>query len=184
MKNLIHYLNIVFLTAFINCSAAFAEELYLFTEEVPTAEEMANIMFPELAEQDAPKVKTRAVQFGIKQKQAEPISIGMPVNFAYASYELKPEFKPFLDQVGVMLNLEKLAGQKLIIEGHTDATGPDAYNADLSQKRAQAVKNYLMNNYNIAAERLIVVGKGEDYILAGKTPNDPLNRRVEFKPAR
>ncbi len=186
MKNLNSAKLIVFFVLYSISQISYAEELYLFTEEVPSAEEMATIMFPDLAEPNAPKVKTRSVQFGTKkpQSQPEPISIGMPVNFSYASYQLKPEIKPFLDQVGVMMNLEKLANQKLIIEGHTDATGPETYNADLSQKRAEAVKDYLIENYQIAAERLIVVGKGEDFTLTGKSPNDPMNRRVEFKPAQ
>ena len=80
----------------------------------------------------------------------------------------------------MMMQMEKLADKKLLIEGHTDALGPEEYNEILSRKRAQSVKNYLQGKFNIAPERLLVSGKGESGILPGTKPTDPVNRRVQF----
>ncbi len=169
--------------AFLAMSAG-ADELRLYTDQVPPAEEMAEILFPELVGEKKTGVKTRSIQFGLKKKKIEPISIGMPINFDYASYELQEAALPFLDQIGLMMNMEKLADQKIIIEGHTDATGPEAYNYELSRKRAEAVKNYLLRKYNIAPNRLVISAKGEKEILPGRPPVDPMNRRVVFKRGR
>ncbi len=67
------------------------------------------------------------------------------------------------------------------IEGHTDRTGPESYNLGLSQRRAEAVKNYLVRQ-GISAGRLYPVGKGEASPVASNDTRDGRyrNRRVEF----
>ncbi len=70
---------------------------------------------------------------------------------------------------------------KVTIDGHTSAEGTDKYNLDLSRKRANAVKNYLVSN-GIDATRLKTEGKGKSEPIA---PNDSeenkqLNRRIVF----
>jgi outer membrane protein OmpA-like peptidoglycan-associated protein len=77
-------------------------------------------------------------------------------------------------QAGTIKNIE--------ITGHTDSTGEDGYNQELSLRRARSVYNYFASK-GIAKERLKAIGKGEDDPAA---PNDTsenrrLNRRVEFK---
>ncbi len=71
---------------------------------------------------------------------------------------------------------------KVIVEGHTDDQGDDAYNQDLSQRRAQAVVDFLVAA-GIAADKLAPIGYGETLpIQAGKTKRArAANRRVEFK---
>lgn len=63
------------------------------------------------------------------------------------------------------------------IEGHTDAVGSDTFNQQLSEQRAQAVVDALVE-LGIPAERFEVVGKGESEPLDGRRGTDPLNRRV------
>jgi outer membrane protein OmpA-like peptidoglycan-associated protein len=67
----------------------------------------------------------------------------------------------------------------LLIEGHTDALGPDRYNFELSERRAIAVARYLVVHHGIAPERLQVAGKGKSEPLLSD-PYDPRNRRVQF----
>jgi OOP family OmpA-OmpF porin len=69
----------------------------------------------------------------------------------------------------------------LIIAGHTDAQGSAQYNLQLSQRRAQSVKDYLVRR-GIAARRLIARGYGETYPMAANDTTDgrALNRRSEF----
>jgi outer membrane protein OmpA-like peptidoglycan-associated protein len=66
-----------------------------------------------------------------------------------------------------------------LIEGHTDAVGSDAYNLDLSKRRAVAVALYLVNQMGISPDRLAVAGKGKTEPLTDD-PYDAANRRVQF----
>jgi len=70
----------------------------------------------------------------------------------------------------------------LSIEGHTDSQGSETSNLDLSQRRAEAVRLYLVNN-GVAASRMTATGYGESMPVAdNNTPaGRALNRRVEFK---
>ena len=74
-------------------------------------------------------------------------------------------------------------GMEIEISGHTDSVGPDAYNKSLSQKRANAVKDYLVKK-GIDSRRVTAVGYGEEKPLASNDDEKEgreLNRRVEFK---
>jgi outer membrane protein OmpA-like peptidoglycan-associated protein len=100
--------------------------------------------------------------------------------FDFASARIKEESRPVLDAIADVMT--KNAAWKLSVEGHTDNVGGDAYNLELSRKRADAVKDALVTSYQIAAGRLITAGFG-----AGrpKDTNDTLegrarNRRVEL----
>ena len=169
-----------FILLFFFSSATWSEEIRMYTDQIPSAEEMADIMFPELSTGQNIIVKTRSVQFGTRTVPTERVSIAMPINFDYDSAKIRRDSKPYLDQIGLMMNLEKLSDQKIIIEGHTDAAGSDAYNNYLSENRAHSVREYLQSKYNISPDRLQIIGKGESAVLPGKDPNDPMNRRVQF----
>ncbi|MCB0731256.1 MAG: OmpA family protein, partial [Ignavibacteriae bacterium] len=81
--------------------------------------------------------------------------------------------------------LKKLTDLKLEIQGHTDSDGAEAYNQDLSERRAVAVKNYIVSN-GIEADRLTTVGYGESKPLVENTSreNKAKNRRIEFVPIK
>ncbi|WP_114950852.1 OmpA family protein [Sphingosinicella terrae] len=76
------------------------------------------------------------------------------------------------------LKRPQLANVRVRIEGHTDSSGGRAINESLSQRRAQAVADYLMSQ-GIEANRLEVRGFGYARPLPGKRASDPDNRRVE-----
>jgi OmpA-OmpF porin, OOP family len=71
--------------------------------------------------------------------------------------------------------------RQVIIEGHTDATGPEAYNQTLSQQRSEAVKDFLVQN-GIEASRVTARGLGEAYPVASNETEAgrQQNRRVEI----
>ncbi len=101
------------------------------------------------------------------------------VNFEYNSAEIKPESFESLKQVVALL--EKNNSVRIELSAHTDDSGSDKYNLDLSQRRAQSVLNYLISK-GIDASRLIAIGYGKSKPLV---PNDSdenraKNRRVEF----
>jgi outer membrane protein OmpA-like peptidoglycan-associated protein len=68
-----------------------------------------------------------------------------------------------------------------VVEGHTDSIGTDAYNQGLSERRANAVRDVLVNQYGVAAERVNAVGYGETRPVADNSTSEgrAINRRVE-----
>jgi OmpA-OmpF porin, OOP family len=95
---------------------------------------------------------------------------------------IKKEFYPALDKTKKIF--DDYPTMKVQVEGHCDNTGTDAYNQMLSEKRAQAVVDYLVNSVGIDASRLKAVGYGESkpaYSNATKEGRAK-NRRVEFTP--
>ena len=87
-------------------------------------------------------------------RKGDDIVLNMPDNitFAFNSSELNPAFNSVLDKVAAVANQNP--STVLEIAGHTDSIGSDAYNDQLSQRRAQAVGNYLMSRW-LLTERLV-----------------------------
>jgi outer membrane protein OmpA-like peptidoglycan-associated protein len=99
--------------------------------------------------------------------------------FDLDSAVIRPESKPVLDEVLAVLKGE--TGWKVTIEGHTDATGSESHNLDLSQRRADSVKAYLVAG-GIAVGRLLAQGLGESRPVADNATElgRSQNRRVEL----
>jgi outer membrane protein OmpA-like peptidoglycan-associated protein len=113
-------------------------------------------------------------------EQAGP-SVNLTVNFPNGSADLTPEAMATLDQLGRALSSSELANYRFRIEGHTDTVGSAEYNRALSERRAEAVVNYIVTKYGVAAARLQAVGMGEKGLLVS-TPDqtaEPRNRRVQ-----
>ncbi len=101
------------------------------------------------------------------------------VNFDFNSDVLTPAARQNLDEFAKALRDERLAARSFVVEGHTDAKGSEAYNTDLSQRRANAVLRYLRDN-GVDTSRLVAKGYGESKPRA-RDPFDPVNRRVETR---
>jgi len=88
---------------------------------------------------------------------------------------------PLLQQVGQVLRANPQL-LKVRVEGHTDSQSSDAFNLDLSQRRANSVRKHLIQKEGVAAERLESVGYGESRpVDTNKTAKGrENNRRVEF----
>jgi len=102
------------------------------------------------------------------------------VNFDFDSAQVRGDAAVILDEAVEIL--QRNPERQVVIEGHTDWTGPEEYNQQLSENRAEAVKSYMVEN-GVEEERLSVVGYGETQPVA---PNDTRdgrarNRRVEMK---
>jgi outer membrane protein OmpA-like peptidoglycan-associated protein len=87
---------------------------------------------------------------------------------------------PALDSLGRAL---RTFPATIIVEGHTDSIGSNAYNLRLSKKRAQTIRNYLIEKYGIASNKLKAIGYGESIPLADNSSalGRSKNRRVQFK---
>ncbi|MFE8602991.1 OmpA family protein [Archangium violaceum] len=102
------------------------------------------------------------------------------VHFATDQDVILPESFPILEEVADQL-LKRLEIQRVLVEAHTDARATDAYNYDLSRRRAASVMNFLLDS-GIAVERLCSAGFGRSRPMAANDSesNMALNRRVEF----
>jgi outer membrane protein OmpA-like peptidoglycan-associated protein len=118
---------------------------------------------------------------GIEQQLKEKKKVDIyGIYFDFASDRLKPESTPVLDEIAGVL--KDNPDWKLTVNGHTDNVGGDAYNLDLSKRRAAAVKQALVTRYQVAPDRLSTDGFGAtrpvdtNDTLAGRARN----RRVEL----
>ncbi len=109
---------------------------------------------------------------------AQPGRANLLITFLKGSAEMTPQAKVNASQFVTALASPKLAGMKFAIEGHTDAVGDRAYNLDLSQRRAQAVVDFLASK-SVDKSRFTVAGYGFDRPLNARNPRSPANRRVE-----
>lgn len=99
------------------------------------------------------------------------------VNFAFDSSELLPDARPILNNAVRLLRTHPDVDVE--IQGHTDSVGTEEYNQNLSQRRAESVRQYLISQ-GISADRLSTVGYGESQpITTNETPEgQAMNRRV------
>ncbi len=102
--------------------------------------------------------------------------------FDFDRAEVKSEFLPLLDHISKIMSDNP--SMTLQIEGHTDSVGSAEYNQGLSERRAKAIGNALINNNMIKAERIKAAGFGEDKPLMSNdtTEGRAKNRRVELMP--
>jgi peptidoglycan-associated lipoprotein len=104
------------------------------------------------------------------------------VTFPLNRFEISDEAKAIIDEAITPFKQEN-RGVFFEVEGHTDATGPDAYNLRLGEDRAEAVRNYLRDQHGIALSRIEVMSYGESRpVVDNKTKeNRGVNRRVVIK---
>jgi outer membrane protein OmpA-like peptidoglycan-associated protein len=105
------------------------------------------------------------------------------VNFGFGEAFVREEEIPQLERLGSAIE-RIVAGspdEVFLIEGHTDAVGTEAANMRLSQQRADAVKQALLEYFNIADENLATVGRGELYPKIPTEAAEAENRRVSVR---
>jgi outer membrane protein OmpA-like peptidoglycan-associated protein len=107
-------------------------------------------------------------------------SVNLNIPFEHNSSALQPQAAAQLQQLQSALASASLGKDRFMVAGHTDAKGSAQYNKQLSLKRAEAVKHFLVTK-GIDAGRLDTVGYGSDHLLAPDRPEDPSNRRVEIR---
>jgi len=106
------------------------------------------------------------------------VSQRLLVNFDFDQAVIKPEFFGEIETFAQFMRT--YSNTNVVIEGHTDSTGTDAYNQGLSERRARAIVDRLINTHGIPAARLTAVGYGESRpLVANDTPaNRANNRRI------
>ena len=101
------------------------------------------------------------------------------LNFDFGKYELKPEHQPLLSSIQRAIN--QFPDSNVVVEGHTDAFGSDASNLTLSQRRAEAVQTYLLENSPVSPGNLTALGYGESRPVSNNETEEgrKRNRRID-----
>lgn len=143
-------------------------------DQVPDAATISEGLFPE----DACKELEAA---GYKCMGLKPaVRYALPArNFRAGSAELPELLRRQLDVFASVLAGKKGSGRVIRVEGHADASGSADTNQSLSQRRAEAVKGYLVER-GADSRMLQAVGMGAKVPKAGSDPYSPVNRRVEI----
>ncbi|SHI47754.1 OmpA-OmpF porin, OOP family [Malonomonas rubra DSM 5091] len=108
-----------------------------------------------------------------------PTKLSLKINFGHDSDKIGPEYDAEIAKAAECIN--NYPGNKVNIEGHTDSRGAAAYNQQLSERRAKAVLNRLVEKFNIPASRMSARGFGETKPIADNATAEGRfeNRRVD-----
>jgi outer membrane protein OmpA-like peptidoglycan-associated protein len=118
------------------------------------------------------------VKVTVKQRS---LQLREKIHFEFGKAKIKRQSHSILDQVAATLKQHPEI-KKLRVEGHTDSKGSSAYNQGLSQRRAQAVVEYLVKQGGVDRDRLVAKGFGEEKPVASNATSRgrSMNRRVEM----
>ena len=114
----------------------------------------------------------------VKQPMQAPVTPRVMVEFASNSAEVRSFYSEQLADVAALLQAEP--DTELLLTGHTDSTGSSDYNQQLSEQRAESVKAYILERYEIASARIATEGRGEGEPLVSNDSQEgrATNRRV------
>jgi outer membrane protein OmpA-like peptidoglycan-associated protein len=105
--------------------------------------------------------------------------IDLEINFDYNSADISAKSLPSVQALGRALTNQDLKGSTFVVAGHTDAAGGEDYNQGLSERRADAIKRYLVDKYGINGADLVTVGYGKSKLKDPSHPMADVNRRVQ-----
>lgn len=127
--------------------------------------------------------QTRSLSMGERDQIAEMASakpnIDLEIQFDYNSADIAKTSVPSVQALGKALSDPSLKGSTFVVAGHTDTAGTDEYNQGLSERRADTIKKYLVQNYGLNGSDLVTVGYGKTKLKDTANGADPINRRVQ-----
>ncbi|MCD6533986.1 MAG: OmpA family protein [Deltaproteobacteria bacterium] len=147
--------------------------LLLFTAGTAFAEPLV------ITEKKIPDLEVLVDALALKPGESRRNTVSMKVHFNLDSAMISSDAAKFLNVIGKAMQSERLLTFRFDLEGHTDASGGENYNMNLSEKRALAVKNYLVLNCGVTEQRFSALGRGESDPI-DTDPNATSNRRVEI----
>ncbi|HZR77552.1 OmpA family protein [Bradyrhizobium sp.] len=127
--------------------------------------------------------QSRSLSLGEREQIADLSAtkrkIDFEIQFDYNSAKVRSASLPMVQELGKALSDPALKGSTFVIAGYTDAVGGDSFNQNLSERRADAIKQYLTEKYGIAGSNLVTVGYGKTRLKDPSEPTAPINRRVQ-----
>jgi outer membrane protein OmpA-like peptidoglycan-associated protein len=130
------------------------------------------------------KKKPRTITIDDRRRVAEIArqkpSIDLEVTFEFNSAAIGAKAVPTLVTLGRALGNPDLKGATFLIGGHTDAAGSDSYNQSLSERRAEAVKVFLTEQFKLSPDQMLAVGFGRNELKNAADPVAAENRRVQI----
>lgn len=157
--------------------------VYAQSPQSPAEDPSKSVLSGEQIEQALHPFKTRSfTPRGLTRRDSADAgqSVNLNIPFESNSSALQPQATAQLKQLEAALNAPSLKLDRFMVAGHTDAKGSAQYNKQLSLRRAEAVKKYLVSE-GITAARLDTAGYGSEKLFAVDRPEDPSNRRVEVR---
>ncbi|MCY4129616.1 MAG: caspase family protein, partial [Gammaproteobacteria bacterium] len=146
---------------------------------IPLANGGEIVRSDDIVRQMKPKPRTRGIVS--EPTKASSNRVVLPaIQFEIDSARFTRTALAQVKELGKALKSDVLSPFIFAVLGHTDSTGSSAYNRSLSSRRARAVTRYLKYEMDVAGARLIQVGLGESFPIAGIPTTDARNRRVEI----
>jgi outer membrane protein OmpA-like peptidoglycan-associated protein len=106
-------------------------------------------------------------------------SIDIDINFDYRSAKISRSAASAVNTLGKALSNPDLKGTTFVLAGHTDGKGSLPYNQELSDKRVDTVRQYLVSHFKLSPTGLVAVGYGKTKLKNEGDPFGPENRRVQ-----
>jgi outer membrane protein OmpA-like peptidoglycan-associated protein len=110
---------------------------------------------------------------------ADKPNIDLEINFDYNSADISDRSMSSVEALGKALTDPALKGSTFVVAGYTDAAGGESYNQDLSERRADSIKRFLVDKYGVATADLVTVGYGKTKLKDPSQPMSEANRRVQ-----
>jgi len=130
-------------------------------------------------ENESPAVTLQEVQDDFEQASVDRPAEDIEIYFDYNSDTITIRAEPSLASLGKSLQSNELKNQSFVLAGYTDAKGSRDYNQELSERRALAVKKFLVDHFSIPEDELAIIGYGEDRLKFPDQPYAGENRRVQ-----
>ena len=111
-------------------------------------------------------IATGALSSGRRAAAMRLSTIAVTIHFAFDSAAILPQAMTNMQSLRRALASPEFAPFQIRIERLADSTGPSAHNLDLSRRRADSVKQYLVQHFDIGADRLLTKGRGEQEPIA------------------
>jgi OmpA-OmpF porin, OOP family len=137
-----------------------------------------------LRQQALERVKSKADVAPIKRSPVAAQLLKLPqlvaeIRFDEDAAVVRPESYRMLGRIADTLYHPSLLGYKFLIVGHTFSTGRRENNLTLSQRRADVVREVLINTFKISPKRLQAIGLGEEQLLDAAHPTAAINQRIQ-----
>jgi len=139
---------------------------------------------PALRQQALERIKSKADAAPIKRPPVAAQLLKLPQFFAEIQFDddaavIRPDSYRILGRIADTLSHPSLLGYKFLIVGHTVSTGRRENNLTLSQRRADVIREILVNTFKISSKRLLAIGLGEEQLIDAAHPAAAVNQQIQ-----